>query len=124
MRGHLSVLETYSVSLLAESATQIQLAPFFPDTAEEMVRSNSVTDDFVPVEDDVSASIDITSTGETVRLHLSAGIFKNVSWRSFVQQLSGRRDNWVVMGGLDAVQRFSIDAGFSYAFVSLHLLET
>ena len=79
MRGHLSVLETYSVSLLAESATQIQLAPFFPDTAEEMVRSIGVTDDFVPVEDDVSASIDITSTGDTVR-------------QRFARQIGCRRD--------------------------------
>lgn len=107
-----------SVSLLTQSSTQIQLAPFFPDTAEKMVRSIGVTDDLVAVEDDVFTSIDITSTGDTVRLHLSADIFENVSWRSFVEQLSGRWGNWLVMGGLDEVKRFSSDAGFSFITVT------
>ncbi len=107
-----------SVSLLTKPATHIQLAPFFPDTAEEMVRSMGVTEDFVSAEDNVSAGIDITTTGDTVRLHLSANFLKNVSWRSFVKQLSARRDNWVAMGGLDAVQRFSKKTGFSYITVT------
>jgi len=107
-----------SVSLLTEPATQLQLAPFFPDTAEEMVHSIGVTDDFISAEDDVTASIDVTSIGDTVRLHLSANFFNNVSWRSFVIKLSGQGDNWVAMGGLDAVQRFSGNAGFCFVTVS------
>jgi solute:Na+ symporter, SSS family len=104
----MSAIVFFGVSLMTKPSNKINLAPFFEDEAEELIRCESK--DLIEADKSYNAflrSINEKVTGERAHLQLNLRTSENLNWHEIIEQLKASYPAWVTPTGLDSVYRLT-----------------
>ncbi|AKB73330.1 sodium-solute symporter, putative [Methanosarcina lacustris Z-7289] len=104
----LSAIAFFGVSLMTKPSSRVNLAPFFEEEAEELVRYE--TRDINEADPSYTAflkNVDEQVSGERTHLQLNLRASGSLSWHELVEKLKISSPAWVTPTGLDSVYRLT-----------------
>lgn len=104
----LSAIAFFGVSLMTKPSSRVNLAPFFEEEAEELVRYE--TRDISEADPSYNAflkNVDENISGERTHLQLNLRASGALSWHELVEKLKISSPAWVTPTGLDSVYRLT-----------------
>lgn len=104
----LSAIAFFGVSLMTKPSSRVNLAPFFEEEAEELVRYE--TRDINEADPSYNAflkNVDENVSGERTHLQLNLRASGALSWHELVEKLKISSPAWVTPTGLDSVYRLT-----------------
>ncbi|MFP4655149.1 MAG: sodium:solute symporter [Methanohalobium sp.] len=104
----LSAIAFFGVSLITQRSSNVNLAPFFKESAKELsMYYAKEIDESDPEYTKFLNMVEEKVVGERAHLHLSIETSATINWNKFVNQLKSTYPAWVTSTGYDSVYRLT-----------------